>query len=176
MDNDHIKQRRNKSYLWFHRFQYDTSMYIFISYNLQVAGIAEMAFTWTQQNPLRVQPCKTIYLVSKLHPKCHDIWLKLSLPIFRLDFETCCFLPSFQCFLVGKKVVEPLQIGIFFTWELDHDTQAFSRWNIKLPKVSLAAVSHHFIFPCILVSKLRARRSHTSHEIMLFIISGPIKK
>ena len=28
--------------------QYDTSMHIFISYNLQVAGIAEMAFTWTQ--------------------------------------------------------------------------------------------------------------------------------
>ena len=98
--------------MWFHRFQYDTSVHIFY-YNLQVAGIAEMAFRWTQQNPLSLQACKTIYLMSKLHPKCHDIWLKLSLPIFRLDFGTCSFLPSFQCFLVVKKVVEPLEIVIF---------------------------------------------------------------
>ena len=40
VDNDHLKQRRNKSFV--------------ISYNLKVAGRAEMAFAWTQQNPVRV--------------------------------------------------------------------------------------------------------------------------
>ena len=36
-------------------------------------------------------------------------------------------LPIFPMFSFVQKVVEPLQIVIFFTWEPDHDTQAFSR-------------------------------------------------
>ena len=43
--------------------------------------------------------------MSKLHPKPHDIWLKLSLLIFRLDFETCCFLTTvsmFSCYSKGS--------------------------------------------------------------------------
>ena len=87
--------------------QYDTSMHIF-SYNLQVAEIAEMAFTWTQQNPLHVWSCKTIYLVSKLHPKRHDIWLKLSAPIFLLDLKIAATaLESFdENFLSNSSICE----------------------------------------------------------------------
>ena len=39
MDNDHLKQRRNHI-CDLTGLQYDTSMHIFISYNLQVAEIA----------------------------------------------------------------------------------------------------------------------------------------
>ena len=68
---------------------------------------------WMHWSPLQVKPSKTVYLVSKLHPQRYDIWLKLSSPIFRLDFETMLFRHRFNAFLVIQKEVEPLQIVSF---------------------------------------------------------------
>ena len=50
--------------------------------------------------------------------------MKLSLPIFRLDFETCYFFTTVSfCSKGGRAIAD----SDFFTWEPDHNTQAFSR-------------------------------------------------
>ena len=55
MDNDHLKQKKEINRICdLTGLQYNISMHIFISYKLQVAEMAEMVFTWTQQNPLSV--------------------------------------------------------------------------------------------------------------------------
>ena len=81
----------------------------------------------------------------------------------------------FNVFLFFKRWRAWLQMVIFFIWELDHNTRAFLRYNTKLTRFP-NGVSRHFIFPVYLFPSFEFRRSHSSHEIMLCIILGPIKK
>ena len=126
-NNDHLKQRRNISYLWFHRasIRHKYAYFYFLQLTSGRNSWSGLHVNTTESS--ESWPCKTINLVSKLNPKRHDIWLKLSLPIFRLDFETYCFfitVSMFSCCLKGGRAIS---VGHFFTWEPDLNTQAFSR-------------------------------------------------
>ena len=93
-------------------------------------------------SPLRVKPSKTIYLVSKLHPQRYDIWLKLSSPIFRLDFETMLFRHRFNAFLVIQKELEPLQIVSFLLENQIKTTKPFPCLCKFKVLISLLTINH----------------------------------
>ena len=97
---------------------------------------------WMHWSPLQVKPSKTIYLVSKLYPQHYDIWLKLSSPIFCLDFETMLFRRCFIAFLVIQKEVEPLQIVSFLFDNQIKTTKPFPCLCLFKVLISLLTINH----------------------------------
>ena len=100
-----------------------------------------------------------IYLVSKLHPKRHDIWLKLNLPSSRLDFEPCCFLTTvsmFSCCSEGGWAIADSEL-FYLRTRLQHPSLITLKY--KITEISFAAVSRHFFFSVYLFPGFEFRRS-----------------
>ena len=109
MDNDHLKQRRNKSYLWFHRASIRNKYAYFYFLRLKSS---RNSWNGLHVNTTVSSACITMYnYLFGLEITSQMSWYLTETQLTHLSFRLrnlLLFLPSFQCFLVVQKVVEPL--------------------------------------------------------------------